>query len=175
MAGPRRRALLIILAIRLYQVTLSPLLALFGPVCRFEPSCSRYMIGALRKYGLVRGSGQGNRPLAPLPPLAPGATALNKGLAMDGTPMQHGSERINSDDPGIRVPVSRCSGRAWEVVPEVVGVFQADREADEAGGDPLAGPLFGRLVAVAGGGGVAEGGRHVAQAGGERDVPQASG
>jgi putative membrane protein insertion efficiency factor len=46
---------LLILAIRVYQVTLSPLLSLFGPVCRFEPSCSRYMIGALQKHGLVRG------------------------------------------------------------------------------------------------------------------------
>ena len=46
----------LILAIRLYQRTLSPLL---GNVCRFEPSCSRYMIGALRKYGFVRGVGKG--------------------------------------------------------------------------------------------------------------------
>ena len=44
-------AVLIVL-IRIYQYTLSPLL---GPACRFEPSCSRYMIGALRKYGLFRG------------------------------------------------------------------------------------------------------------------------
>lgn len=50
---------LLILAIRVYQVTLSPLLALFGPVCRFEPSCSRYMIGALQKYGLIRGTTKG--------------------------------------------------------------------------------------------------------------------
>ncbi len=35
-----------------YQRTLSPLL---GPVCRFEPSCSRYMVGAIRKYGVIRG------------------------------------------------------------------------------------------------------------------------
>ncbi len=50
---------LLILAIRVYQVTLSPLLSLFGPVCRFEPTCSRYMIGALRKYGLARGLAKG--------------------------------------------------------------------------------------------------------------------
>ena len=37
---------LLILAIRIYQRTISPLI---GPVCRFQPSCSRYMIGALRK------------------------------------------------------------------------------------------------------------------------------
>ena len=46
----------LILAIRLYQVTLSPLL---GPACRFEPSCSRYMIGALQKYGLIKGLWKG--------------------------------------------------------------------------------------------------------------------
>jgi putative membrane protein insertion efficiency factor len=42
--------------IRVYQWTLSPLL---GPACRFEPSCSRYMIGALKKYGVVRGASKG--------------------------------------------------------------------------------------------------------------------
>ncbi len=42
--------------IRVYQVTLSPLL---GPACRFEPTCSRYMVGALRKYGLCRGLAKG--------------------------------------------------------------------------------------------------------------------
>ncbi|AGA27784.1 membrane protein insertion efficiency factor YidD [Singulisphaera acidiphila] len=47
---------LLILAIQIYQKTLSPL---FGPACRFEPSCSRYMIGALRKYGLIVGVWKG--------------------------------------------------------------------------------------------------------------------
>ena len=57
---PARLAIgLLILVIRLYQVTLSPLLAAFGPVCRFEPSCSRYMIAALCKYGLFRGLARG--------------------------------------------------------------------------------------------------------------------
>src|SRR4051812_25046473 len=55
---------------------------------------------------------------------------------------------------------NRLSQRLREVVPEVVGFFQADREPDQARGDPLPRPLLGGLVAVAGGGGMAEGGRH---------------
>jgi putative membrane protein insertion efficiency factor len=47
---------MVIALIKVYQFTLSPLL---GPACRFEPSCSRYMVIALRKYGLVRGSIKG--------------------------------------------------------------------------------------------------------------------
>lgn len=45
-----------IFAVRIYQWTLSPL---FGNRCRFEPSCSRYMIGAVEKYGLLRGGVKG--------------------------------------------------------------------------------------------------------------------
>ena len=45
-----RRAL--ILLVRLYQHTLSPLL---GGQCRFVPTCSNYFIEAVRKRGAVRG------------------------------------------------------------------------------------------------------------------------
>lgn len=38
--------------IRIYQYTISPLL---GPACRFEPSCSRYGIEALKKHGFLKG------------------------------------------------------------------------------------------------------------------------
>lgn len=38
--------------IRLYQMTLSPLL---GRNCRFTPSCSHYAIEAIEKYGALRG------------------------------------------------------------------------------------------------------------------------
>ncbi|MDR3632277.1 MAG: membrane protein insertion efficiency factor YidD [Isosphaeraceae bacterium] len=64
------RALIVL--IRVYQVTLSPLLAAFGPVCRFEPSCSRYMIGALRKYGLVKGLWKGTGRVLRCHPWHPG-------------------------------------------------------------------------------------------------------
>ena len=60
---------LLIGLIRVYQATLSPLL---GNACRFEPSCSRYMVESLRKYGLVRGLARGLRRLSRCHPWNPG-------------------------------------------------------------------------------------------------------
>jgi uncharacterized protein len=60
---------LLILAIRAYQVTLSPLI---GPVCRFEPSCSRYMIGAIRKFGVLKGVWKGTGRIMKCHPWHPG-------------------------------------------------------------------------------------------------------
>ena len=41
------------LLVRGYQVVLSPL---FGDCCRFTPSCSNYMIEALRTHGAAKGT-----------------------------------------------------------------------------------------------------------------------
>jgi len=38
--------------IRVYQRLLSPLLP---AVCRFTPTCSHYAVGAIERYGVVRG------------------------------------------------------------------------------------------------------------------------
>ncbi len=46
-------ARLLVLLVRGYQVTFG---ALLPPVCRYEPSCSRYAIEALKRHGAVRGS-----------------------------------------------------------------------------------------------------------------------
>ncbi len=43
----------LILLVRAYQVTLSPLL---GGQCRYHPTCSAYAIQALKDYGPIRGS-----------------------------------------------------------------------------------------------------------------------
>ena len=40
--------------VRLYQLTISPLLP--ANTCKYHPSCSQYAIDAIRKYGLVVGS-----------------------------------------------------------------------------------------------------------------------
>ncbi|MFO0892922.1 MAG: membrane protein insertion efficiency factor YidD [Isosphaeraceae bacterium] len=70
LALPGQLAILILIGlIRAYQWTLSPLL---GQVCRFHPSCSRYMVEALRKYGLVRGLARGLRRLSRCHPWNPG-------------------------------------------------------------------------------------------------------
>jgi uncharacterized protein len=42
--------------VRFYQVCMRPVLP---AVCRFEPSCSEYFIGAVHKYGPVRGACKG--------------------------------------------------------------------------------------------------------------------
>lgn len=65
----RIAAALILGLIRLYQRTISPLL---GDVCRFEPSCSNYMIGAIRKYGVARGVWRGLKRLGRCHPWHPG-------------------------------------------------------------------------------------------------------
>lgn len=43
---------LFIALVRLYQKIISPL---FGPKCRFYPTCSEYAILAVKKYGFVKG------------------------------------------------------------------------------------------------------------------------
>ncbi len=50
-----------ILPIRLYQWMLSPLL---GPKCRFQPTCSHYMVQAIEEWGVLRGIWLGLRRIA---------------------------------------------------------------------------------------------------------------
>ncbi|HUS46053.1 MAG TPA: membrane protein insertion efficiency factor YidD [Phycisphaerae bacterium] len=43
----------LVLAIRGYQATVSPLV---GSCCRYAPTCSRYAVEALRRHGIWKGS-----------------------------------------------------------------------------------------------------------------------
>ena len=55
---PRR---VLLFAVRAYQVTLGPALP---PVCRFQPTCSRYAHAAIERHGVLRGSWLAARRLA---------------------------------------------------------------------------------------------------------------
>ncbi|MCO6485622.1 MAG: membrane protein insertion efficiency factor YidD [Saprospiraceae bacterium] len=44
--------------VRFYQMAISPL---FPPSCRYTPSCSQYMIDAIREWGPFRGLWMGIR------------------------------------------------------------------------------------------------------------------
>jgi uncharacterized protein len=52
---------ILLLLLRGYKRFLSPLLP---PMCRFEPTCSIYMMQAIEKYGALRGTWLGIRRLS---------------------------------------------------------------------------------------------------------------
>lgn len=62
-------ASILIALVRLYQLTLSPII---GQQCRFQPTCSHYMIGAVRKYGAIRGAWKGTLRICRCHPWHPG-------------------------------------------------------------------------------------------------------
>ncbi len=62
-----------VLAIRLYQLILSPLL---GGQCRFYPSCSSYTREAIEKYGVLKGILLGGKRLLKCHPFHPGGVDL---------------------------------------------------------------------------------------------------
>ncbi len=49
---------LLIGIVRFYQYSLRPMLP---PACRYTPTCSEYMIGAVQKYGFLKGFSLGIR------------------------------------------------------------------------------------------------------------------
>lgn len=68
-------ARLLLGAIRVYQVTLSPalpVLTLGGCGCRFSPTCSHYAAEAIRLHGAVRGIALAAVRLVKCTPLHPG-------------------------------------------------------------------------------------------------------
>lgn len=60
---------LMIVAVRFYQVTLSPVI---GRQCRFTPSCSQYFILAVKKNGAIVGAARGIWRICRCHPFHPG-------------------------------------------------------------------------------------------------------
>ncbi|HAK50629.1 MAG TPA: membrane protein insertion efficiency factor YidD [Gammaproteobacteria bacterium] len=57
----------------IYQATIS---GLFGPRCRFYPSCSNYAIQAIEKHGVTRGSFLAVKRICKCHPLHPGGVDM---------------------------------------------------------------------------------------------------
>lgn len=57
-----------ILPIKIYQWVLSPIL---GPTCRFQPTCSHYMIGAINEWGVFKGIYLGTKRILKCHPWGP--------------------------------------------------------------------------------------------------------
>lgn len=55
--------------IKAYQVLISPFL---GNRCRFHPSCSEYMIQAIKRFGVIKGGYLGIKRLARCHPMCEG-------------------------------------------------------------------------------------------------------
>jgi putative membrane protein insertion efficiency factor len=59
----------VVLLLRLYRAVISPL---YGPTCRFYPSCSEYALIAVDRHGVVRGGWLAARRLLRCHPWNPG-------------------------------------------------------------------------------------------------------
>ncbi|KTR41057.1 MULTISPECIES: membrane protein insertion efficiency factor YidD [Curtobacterium] len=58
-----------VVVLRAYRAVISPL---YGNVCRYHPSCSRYALEAIQQYGVLRGSAMGAWRIARCNPWAAG-------------------------------------------------------------------------------------------------------
>lgn len=76
---------MLIWAIRLYQLTISPVL---GPRCRFYPSCSSYAAEAVTLHGVLWGLGLGTWRLLRCHPWNPGG--------LDPVPVTRPSMRLST-------------------------------------------------------------------------------
>lgn len=58
----------VVCMLRFYQKVISPL---FGPQCRFQPTCSEYCIESVQEYGVFVGVVKGIRRLLKCHPFTP--------------------------------------------------------------------------------------------------------
>ena len=89
------------LLIRLYQLTVSPLL---GPRCRFYPSVSHYALEALVRFGTLRGGWLTLKRIGRCHPWNPGG--------LDPVPVAfagHACHRGGGDEPGLALSVEETA------------------------------------------------------------------
>jgi putative membrane protein insertion efficiency factor len=98
-----QRVILVILAG--YKQFISPLLP---PSCRFHPTCSEYMMEAVRRYGPRHGVWLGLRRLARCHPFHPGGLDPVPAPGTPGIP-ERGLHASQSSDFGVRESAPRSA------------------------------------------------------------------
>jgi putative membrane protein insertion efficiency factor len=68
-------ARVLLVAIDLYQATLSPVAARVGVRCRFEPTCSHYAEAVIRRHGALSGSARASWRILRCGPWTPAGTS----------------------------------------------------------------------------------------------------
>ena len=95
----RLPAATVVLLLRLWQLVVSPL---YGPTCRFYPSCSAYALEAVDRHGLLRGGWLAVRRLGRCHPWNPGGVDL--------VPPKAGATTMaparSADEPHLTVPAA---------------------------------------------------------------------
>jgi putative membrane protein insertion efficiency factor len=91
----RLLSLLLVGGIRGYQRFISPL---FGPTCRYYPSCSAYALGAVRTHGPLKGFVLASWRLLRCNPWSPGGIdhVPEKGSWHGGKDVRPSAERVGS-------------------------------------------------------------------------------
>jgi putative membrane protein insertion efficiency factor len=99
----------LLLLIRGYQRTLSPLL---GSICRFSPSCSSYMATCIERFGALRGSWLGTQRLLRCHPFHPGGLDLppsgcDRTAAPDACCSELRARSTGATAPSVALPAPR--------------------------------------------------------------------
>lgn len=83
----------LVFLIRFYQLAISPLLP---PSCRFYPSCSAYGLGAVRRFGPIRGTWLAVCRVGRCHPWNPGGVDHVPLRGQDGRPVRHNEADISA-------------------------------------------------------------------------------
>lgn len=96
---------LVVLLLRGYRAVVSPM---YGPTCRFYPSCSEYALIAVDRHGVVRGGGLAVWRLLRCNPWNPGGVDLVPPARGTVPPVEHPDS--DEDSAGSPVEDSTASG-----------------------------------------------------------------
>jgi uncharacterized protein len=106
----RLPAATVVLLLRIWQLVVSPL---YGPTCRFYPSCSSYALEAVDRHGIVRGGWLAVKRLGRCHPWNPGGVDLvpPKAGAMPAAPAST-QDQATTNVPAATVADHRPPRRA---------------------------------------------------------------